>query len=64
LAAHVLSHDNSLSCGHWQLRCVLRWDHTNVFTQAYYRRGDANFAMGKFKLALKDFRTVRWADAT
>lgn len=28
--------------------------------QAYYRRGDANFAMGKYKLALKDLRTVRF----
>ncbi|KAJ9522034.1 hypothetical protein QJQ45_005077 [Haematococcus lacustris] len=27
-------------------------------TYAYYRRGDANFAMGKFKLALKDLRTA------
>ncbi len=26
--------------------------------QGYYRRGDANFAMGKFKAALKDLRTV------
>lgn len=26
--------------------------------QAYYRRGDANFALGKCKLALKDLRTV------
>jgi len=30
--------------------------------QGYYRRGDANFALGKFKEALKDFRTVsNWA---
>ena len=27
--------------------------------QAYYRRGDACFALGKFKEALKDLRTVR-----
>ncbi len=26
--------------------------------QGYYRRGDAHFAMGKYKLALKDLRTV------
>jgi len=26
--------------------------------QGYYRRGDANFALGKFKEAIKDFRTV------
>jgi hypothetical protein len=26
--------------------------------QGYYRRGDANFAMCKFKAALKDFKTV------
>eukprot|EP00983_Pelagomonas_calceolata_P018118 567821-Pelagomonas_calceolata.AAC.1 len=26
--------------------------------QAYYRRGDANFALGKVKLALKDLRSV------
>lgn len=24
--------------------------------QAYYRRGDANFLLGKFKLAARDFR--------
>ena len=24
--------------------------------KGYYRRGDANFAMGQFKLALKDFQ--------
>ena len=24
--------------------------------QGYYRRGDANFALGKFKLAARDFR--------
>jgi hypothetical protein len=27
--------------------------------QGYYRRGDANFALGKFKEAIKDLRTVR-----
>lgn len=27
--------------------------------QGYYRRGDANFALGKFKEAVKDLRTVR-----
>jgi tetratricopeptide (TPR) repeat protein len=26
--------------------------------QGYYRRGDANFMLGKFKEALKDFKTV------
>lgn len=37
--------------------------------QAYYRRGDANFALGKFKDALRDLRTVggavkrRWLQA-
>lgn len=28
-------------------------------TQGYYRRGDANFMLGKFKEALKDLKTVR-----
>lgn len=32
------------------------------FLQAYYRRGDANFALGKCKLALKDLRAVRVRD--
>jgi hypothetical protein len=27
--------------------------------QGYYRRGDANFMLGKFKEALKDLKTVR-----
>jgi hypothetical protein len=27
--------------------------------QGYYRRGDANFAMGRFKEAVKDFKMVR-----
>jgi len=27
-----------------------------TFAKAYYRRGDANFALGKFKLALKDLK--------
>lgn len=26
--------------------------------QGYYRRGDANFMLGKFKEALKDLKTV------
>ncbi|KAF5834539.1 hypothetical protein DUNSADRAFT_8747 [Dunaliella salina] len=29
-----------------------------TFIKAYYRRGDANFALGKCKLALKDLRSV------
>lgn len=28
------------------------------YLKAYYRRGSANFALGKLKLALKDFKTV------
>lgn len=28
------------------------------YAKGYYRRGDANFALGKFKEALKDFRTA------
>lgn len=28
------------------------------YIKAYYRRGSANYALGKLKLALKDFKTV------
>ncbi|CAN0559462.1 unnamed protein product, partial [Laminaria digitata] len=34
-----------------------RLDHT--YLKAYYRRGSANMALGKFKLAVRDFRKVR-----
>jgi hypothetical protein len=33
------------------------------YTQGYYRRGDANFMLGKFKEALKDLKTVRAGQA-
>lgn len=29
-----------------------------AYTKAYYRRGSANYALGKYKLALKDFKHV------
>lgn len=29
-----------------------------TYIKAYYRRGSANFALGKYKLALRDFRSV------
>ena len=29
-----------------------------MYAQGYYRRGDAYFALGKFKNALKDFRNA------
>lgn len=44
-----------------QLLCLqfcCRVLHTRTHTQGYYRRGDAHFALGKYKLALKDLRTV------
>jgi serine/threonine-protein phosphatase 5 len=30
-----------------------------AYVKGYYRRGDSYLALGKFKLALKDLRTVR-----
>lgn len=35
-------------------RCRLN----NQYPKAYYRRGSANMALGKFKVAVKDFRKV------
>ena len=34
------------------------------FIKAYYRRASANFALGKFKVALKDFESVAKAKPT
>lgn len=39
-------------------RCCCGLAHAVVCLQGYYRRGDANFMLGKFKEALKDFKTV------
>ena len=35
---------------------AIRLDPTYI--KAYYRRGSANFALGKYKLALRDFKAV------
>jgi hypothetical protein len=39
--------------------CMLVAARCGAPLQGYYRRGDANFMLGKFKEALKDFKTVR-----
>ena len=31
---------------------------THLSMQGYYRRGDAHYALGKYKEALKDFKTA------
>ena len=36
----------------------IRFDAFNRYTKAYYRRASGNFALGKYKEALKDFRKV------
>lgn len=46
-------------CAAAACRCCLKPIRPTTDPQAYYRRGDANVAMGKFKLALKDLKAVR-----
>ena len=49
----------SIACYATPSNCVAavyKYEGSNRAPQAYYRRGDANFLLGKFKLAARDFR--------